>query len=119
MKFMVSMISDGSYMERATPEERKEIGAGMMQFMEQLRDAGVLLDPGAYLGPIADARTLRYGTDGEVVVTDGPFAETKEHVAGYMILECKDREEAVGWLEKMPVRGSSVELRPIREPAGG
>jgi hypothetical protein len=118
MRFMVSMISDGNYMEQATPEQRKEIGAEMMQFMEELRDAGVLLDPGAYLGPSADARTLRYGGDGEVVVTDGPFAESKEHVAGYMVLECKDLDEAVGWLRRMPVRGASVELRPIAERPG-
>ena len=115
MKFMVSMISDGSYMEQATPEQRKEIGAAMMQFMEELRDADVLVDPGAYLGPSADARTLRYGSDGEVVVTDGPFAESKEQLAGYMVLECADREDAVGWLRKMPVRGASVELRTIRD----
>ena len=118
MKFMVSMISDGSYIDRATPEERKEIGARMMGFMEELREAGVLHDPGAYLGPTADARTLRYGSDGEVVVTDGPFAETKEHVAGYMVLDCEDLDQAVGWLRRMPVRGSSVELRTIRDPAG-
>ena len=119
MKFMVSMISDGSYMEQATPERRKEIGAEMMRFMDELRDADVLVDPGAYLGPSADAKTLRYGSEGEVVVTDGPFAESKEQVAGYMVLECDDLDQAVGWLRRMPVRGASVELRPIRDPAGG
>jgi hypothetical protein len=115
MKFMVSMISDGSYMEQATPEQRKQIGTEMMRFMGELREAGALVDPGAYLGPIADARTLRYGSEGEAVVTDGPFAETKEHVAGYMILECDDLDQAVEWLRRMPVRGASVELRTIRE----
>ncbi|MGH2955485.1 MAG: YciI family protein [Solirubrobacterales bacterium] len=119
MKFMVSLITDGTYMEQATREQRKEMGGRMMEFMGELRDAGVLVDPGGALAPSADARTLRYGTDGEVVVTDGPFAESKEQMAGYMILECKDLDEALGWLRRMPVRRSSVELRPIRDPAGG
>lgn len=118
MKFMVSLITDGAYMEQATPEQRKELGAKMMELMGELRDAGVLLDPGGALAPSAAARTLRYGTDGKVVVTDGPFAESKEQTAGYMVLECEDLDEAVGWARKMPVRGSSVEVRPIAEAAG-
>jgi hypothetical protein len=115
MKFLVSMITDGTYMEQAPPEQMKALGAEMMQFMGELRDAGVLVDPGSALAPSASARTLRYGTDGEVVVTDGPFAESKEQTAGYMVLECEDLDEAVGWVKKMPVRGSSVELRPFVE----
>jgi len=114
-RFMVSLITDGTYMEQATPEERKEIGAGMMERMGELREAGVLVDPGGALAPSGTARTLRYGADGEVVVTDGPFAESKEQMAGYMVLECDDLEEAVSWVRKLPFRGGSVEVRPIAE----
>jgi hypothetical protein len=49
-----------------------------------------------------------------VVVTDGPFTETKEQMAGYMVLECADLDEAVDWMRKMPVRGA-VEVRPLAE----
>jgi hypothetical protein len=115
MRFMVSLITDGTYMEQATPEQRKDMGAEMMRRMGELRDAGVLLDPGGALAPSDAARTLRYGTDGEVVVTDGPFAESKEQMAGYMVLECDDLEEALGWVRKLPFRGGSVEVRPIAE----
>jgi hypothetical protein len=115
MKFMVSLITDGSYMEQATPERRKEIGAEMMSGMEQLRESGVLADPGSALGPSADAKTLRYGAEGEVVVTDGPFAESKEQTAGYMVLECKDLDEAVGWIRRLPFYGGAVEVRAIAE----
>lgn len=118
MKFMVALITDGTYMQQATPEERKEMGGKMMEFMGELRDAGVLADPGAALAPGDAARTLRYGADGQAVVTDGPFAESKEQMAGYMILECEDLDEAVGWIERLPVRGSSVEIRQIQEPPG-
>jgi hypothetical protein len=90
----------------------------MMEGMGELRDAGILLDPGGALAPGDTARTLRYGTDGNVVVTDGPFAESKEQMAGYMVLECDDLEEAVSWVRKLPFRGGSVEVRPIAERDG-
>jgi hypothetical protein len=116
MKFMVSLISDGTAMQESTPEERKAMGMKMMELMGELQEAGALADPGSALGPSSDAKTLRYGAEGKVVVTDGPFAETKEQLAGYMVLECADFEEAVGWAEKLPfASGSSVEVRPLAE----
>jgi hypothetical protein len=114
MKFMVSLITDGTMMDDATTEDRKEAGEKMMAFMGEIREAGVLADPGAALGPSAHARTLRRKS-GKLVITDGPFAESKEQTAGYMILECKDLDEAVGWAEKLPVRGGAIEVRPIAE----
>ena len=86
----------------------------MGRLMGELREAGVLLNTGA-LAPSATARTLRYGEKGKPVVTDGPFAESKEQIAGYMVLECKDLEVAIAWAEKLPVRRSSVEVRAISE----
>jgi hypothetical protein len=118
MKFMVSLITDGSGMEGMTPEQRKEAGERMMAFMTEIREAGVLADPGAALGPSSSARTLRRKS-GKVVVTDGPFAESKEQIAGYMILECADLDEAFGWAEKLPVGGGAIEVRPIAERPGG
>ena len=117
MRFLVSMVVDEASRQDATPEEMKEMGAKMMQFMGELRESGALLDPGAKLAPSATAKTLRYGEDGKQVVTDGPFAESKEQVAGYMVLECDDLEQAVGWVQKMPVSGGTIEVRPIAERA--
>jgi hypothetical protein len=116
MKYMVSLITDGTMMDDLTPEKRKESGRKMMEFMGEIQEAGVLADPGAALAPSASARTLRRKS-GKVVVTDGPFAESKEQIAGYMILECADLDEAFGWAEKLPVSGS-VEVRPIAERPG-
>ena len=62
-------------------------------------------------------RTLRYGKDGKAVVTDGPFAESKEQIAGYWILECKDLDEAVEWAQRSPVREGAIEVRAIVETA--
>jgi hypothetical protein len=115
MRFMVSLITDGTYMAQASPVEAKELGARMMEAMEELADAGVLEDPGSALGPSERAKTLRYGADGAVVVTDGPFAESKEQLAGYMVLDCADLDEAVSWARRLPFRGGSVEVRPIDE----
>jgi hypothetical protein len=115
MRFMVSMITDGTLMDEATPGQMQEMGERMGQFMGELQDAGALADHGARLAPSAAARTLRYGKEGKPVVTDGPFAESKEQIAGYMVLECKDLDEAVGWVEKMPVGGGAIEVRPIAE----
>jgi hypothetical protein len=118
MKFMVSLITDGTSMEGMTPEERQEAGERMMAFMTEIREAGVLADPGAALAPSGSARTLRRGKNGKVVVTDGPFAETKEQIAGYMVLECADLDEAFGWAERLPVSAGAIEVRPIADRPG-
>jgi hypothetical protein len=114
MQFMVTMNTDGSFMQEATPEQMHELGAEMGKFMGELADAGALVHTGR-LGPSTSARTLKYGDRGRPVVTDGPFAESKEQFAGYMVLECEDMDEAVGWIERMPVRRASVEVREIAE----
>src|SRR5262245_43694385 len=111
MNFMVTLITDGSAMAEMTPEERDEFARRMGEFMGEIRSADVLLHTDA-LAPVSDARTLRRKS-GKVVVTDGPFAETKEQIAGYMVLSCKDMDDAVGWIERMPVAGGAVEVRPL------
>jgi len=70
------------------------------------------------LQPTSTATTLRV-KDGQVLATDGPFAETKEQLAGYYILDCKDLDEAIYWGSKIPTlcggRKGSLEIRPIQE----
>ena len=70
------------------------------------------------LAPSTTATTVRV-EDGKVLVTDGPFAETKEQLAGYYILDCRDLDEAVEWAAKIPTscQGAPgfVEIRPLRE----
>jgi hypothetical protein len=111
MRFMVTLIRDETDAE--APEEMKERGARMMEFMGELQESGALKDSGGRLKPSDTARTLRYGKDGKQVVTDGPFAESKEQVAGYMVLECADLDEAFGWAERLPIGRGSIEVRPI------
>ena len=114
MKFMVSLVTDETSSDESTPEQMAEMAGKMGKFMGELRDSDALLHTDR-LAPSAGARTLRYGAEGKLVVTDGPFAESKEQIAGYMVLECTDLEEAVGWARRLPVRGGTIEVRPIAE----
>jgi hypothetical protein len=87
----------------------------MGTFNQQLVDAGILLG-GDGLHPTS--RGVRLDYDGsKATVTDGPFAETKEIVSGYWILQVKSFEEAVEWIKRAPMQaGDQVELRPIFGP---
>lgn len=93
-----------------------ELISEMGRFNDRLIAAGVLVD-GAGLHPTAKAKRVKY-SDAGVTVIDGPFAETKELVAGFSIWEVKDMDEAVAWAKRapnaMPGR-SEMEIRPFYE----
>jgi hypothetical protein len=66
------------------------------------------------LSPASNARSLRKQPDGKVLVTDGPYTETKEHIGGFWVLEAADLDEAIAWGQKAVVAcRASVEVRPI------
>jgi hypothetical protein len=114
MKFWVSLITDGTAMEGISPEEMSEFARRMGDYMAEVRDAGVLVNTGR-LGPASEARTVRPAAGGTLAVTDGPFAETKEQIGGYMVLECEGLEAAVDWVRRMPILGGSLEVRSITD----
>src|SRR5260370_41895295 len=101
----------------ATPEEMKQVADGHRAVMDETMRRGILhgADP---LEPTSTATTVRVD-NGKVIVTDGPFAETKEQLAGYYILDCANLDEALAWAAKIPTQcgGSTgrVEERPMRE----
>jgi len=83
---------------------------------DTMADAGVFLDSGQ-LQPVSSATTVRVRR-GETVLTDGPFAEIKEHVGGYVLLECSDLDEALKWVALLPgVQEGAAEVRPLMELA--
>ena len=85
-----------------------------MAFGDTLRASGHYHAAQA-LQPVHTATTLRV-RNGQLSVTDGPFAETKEQLAGFYLLEAKDLDEAVAWAARIPpARAGSVEVRPVRE----
>jgi hypothetical protein len=115
MRYMMLIYSQE--IETATPEERSVVAAAHRAVLDETHDRGILraADP---LEPSAMATTVRV-QEGGVVVTDGPFAETKEQLAGYYILECEDLDEALAWAAKIPTgcagAAGCVEVRPIRQ----
>jgi hypothetical protein len=108
------------YSTDPTPEEREERWTEMplwREVTESLRESGLLVSNGA-LRPVDTATTLRV-RDGEVELTDGPFAVTKEVLAGYYVLECADLDEALKQAARLPsARYGSVEVRPIVDLSG-
>jgi hypothetical protein len=119
MKFLVSLIDDGSWLKEASPEQVEKMISEMDDYITGLEREGVYVG-GDGLAPPSSAKTLRYGEDGEPVITDGPFAETKEQTAGYMILEGDSIEDVIDRVTKMPggrEGGGAVEIRPIVDTA--
>jgi hypothetical protein len=103
MKYLLFICADESV-------EVSPVEADAGAWVEQTR--GVRLD-GNRLRPVADATTVRV-RGGETLVTDGPFAETKEQIAGYDVLECADLDEAIEVASRHPVaRFGTVEVRPF------
>ncbi|HEV2634647.1 MAG TPA: YciI family protein [Actinocrinis sp.] len=114
MKFMLFVCVDRDSYDRETDEERTDPDKREpMPWVDELDAAGIRLD-GDELRPFYDATTVRV-RDGEVLLGDGPFAETKEVIAGYDIIECADLDEAVAIAARHPVSQFGViEVRPYR-----
>ena len=98
----------------ASPAERSEMDAQFADLMREISTSGELVS-GTPLAPPATTRTIRV-EDGVTVTTDGPFAESKEQMAGYFVLDCADMDRAVELATRFPdVRVGRVEVRPIME----
>jgi hypothetical protein len=106
------------YIEPPTTEPTAEENAQVMEaynaFTKDAADAGVMRG-GEALEDAKEARTVRV-RDGQTLVTDGPFAETKEEFGGFYVVEAPDFDEAIKWAAKIPgAKRGSIEVRPIWE----
>ena len=118
MQFMLLIYDDETIWERISDEERGKIMQEYFAFTNELRDEGkyVAGDP---LKPTATARSVRV-RDGELSTTDGPFAETKEQLGGYYIVDADSRDEALEWAAKIPsARLGTIEVREIQPVSAG
>jgi hypothetical protein len=114
MRFMMLMIPLGY--ETAPPDVQldPERVKSMMKYNQALKDAGVLLALDGLHPPSTGAR-VSFKT-GKPVVTDGPFAESKEVLGGYWIIDVKSREEAIAWAKQCPASGNEIiEIRQVQE----
>jgi hypothetical protein len=102
--------------EAMSPEEAAAARAEEMPRWNALfEELGPYIVEGKELEEPATAKTVRV-RDGETIVTDGPYAETKEQVGGFFVLDCEDLDQAIGLATKIPVvERASVELRPVIE----
>ncbi|MGH9451570.1 MAG: YciI family protein, partial [Terriglobia bacterium] len=117
MRYMLLVYTNEQARGSLSPEEWQKGLARARAVIDEASKRGVFggADP---LQPTSTATTVR-ANNGKVLITDGPFAETKEQLAGYFIFDCKDLDEALEWAAKIPAgcggAAGCVEVRPIRE----
>lgn len=116
MRFMMLMLPAGQ--SQATPDARPdaEAVAKMMPFNKALQQAGVLLALDGLHPPSAGVRVS--AVNGKVKTIDGPFAETREVVGGYWMIDVASRDEAIAWASRCPLAdGDTIEIRQVFEMA--
>ena len=112
MRFMVIVKGDKDSEAGMMPSEK--LLADMTTYNEELAKAGVML-AGEGLHPSSKGARVRFDGKNKTSVIDGPFAETKELVAGFWLWKCASLDEAIEWLKKAPFEGGEVEIRQVFE----
>jgi hypothetical protein len=111
MKYMLTIHTDPAGYADATPEDLDAELKGYASLSQELNEAGAFV---AGEGLQLDTATTVSVQNGERLVTDGPFAETREQLGGFYLLECKDLDEAISWAAKIPgARHGKIEVRPV------
>jgi len=113
MKYMLTLISEEGGWDDVTPEQMQAEMSRWEAFGKELEQAGAFI-AGEGLQESATATTVRLEGD-ERLVTDGPYAETKEQVGGFYLLECENLDEAIAWAKKVPLSGGGIEVRPVMD----
>lgn len=113
MEYLLLIHEDGELASTLTQEEQDAIYPDYGSFTEEMVEAGVMRG-GNPLQPVTTATTIRV-RDGSSVTTDGPFAETKEQLAGYYLIGCDNLDQAMAWAAKIPsAKFGAIEIRPIQ-----
>ncbi|WP_041841639.1 YciI family protein [Actinoplanes friuliensis] len=115
MKYLILIQSNERSLavwETLSEQQRFEFGRGHLQLSEEMAKAGVLVSSEG-LGDPSLARWVSV-RDGKTVASDGPFAEVKEHLAGFYLIDVESLDEAIGWAAKVPDAAyTEVEVRPV------
>jgi hypothetical protein len=112
MKYAFTIYGDESARESASPEQMQAVSQAYGELTQEMQEKGVMV-AGEGLYPTQTATTVRVRGD-ERNVTDGPFAETKEQLGGFYVLDVKNLDEAIDWASKIPgAQSGSVEIRPV------
>jgi hypothetical protein len=113
MKYLLTFIVDEDRTDWSAEETREGLER-WRAFDQEAVDAGAMIA----CEPVEESsttRTLRVGPGAEPVLTDGPFAESKEQLGGFCLLECENADEALEWARKVPMREGSIEIRPVMD----
>jgi hypothetical protein len=114
VRYLLLIYDDESVWANMTEQQTQEIMGAYFDYSEKVFGAGVA-KAGDALQPTSSATTVRV-RDGQTVATDGPFAETKEQLGGYYLIDVPDLDAAIEWAAKIPsARIGSIEVRPVLE----
>jgi hypothetical protein len=114
MRYLLLICTDENAIGAMSPEEGSAMLGEYAAWADEMGRRGAL-QGGERLRPTTDATTVQV-RDGQVLTADGPFAETKEQVGGYFVVDCKDLDEAIEIASKVPgARHGTIEVRPIWE----
>jgi hypothetical protein len=112
VKYLMLMYGAERVRENMPTEQMDRIYAAHRAYGQEMQKAGVIRG-GAELRPTATATTVRFAA-GRPTTLDGPFAETKEQLGGYYVIEVDNVDQAIAWAEKMPgMTDGAVEIRPL------
>ena len=112
MKYILLIYGNENAWSSTPPDQMSRIYAAHRAYGEEMTKAGVMKG-GSELKPVATATSVRFA-NGRPRTTDGPFAETKEQLAGFYLIEVNDLDQAIAWAEKMPgMTDGTVEVRPL------
>jgi len=114
MRYLLLIYTQEQAEVEASPAEQEAMMEAYFTFSKEVREAGLML-AGEALQPTATATTVRV-REGKTLTADGPFAETKEQLGGYYMLDCPNLDEAIEWAAKIPgAKYGSIEIRPLVE----
>jgi hypothetical protein len=114
MKFLCVVFVDETKMAALSRNEAQALDDASIAYDQALQKSGHLMAAQA-LKPARTAATIKVRQD-KVLITDGPFAETKEQVGGFLLIEARDRDEAIQLMSKVPVASyGTIEVRPVQE----
>ncbi|MGH2711185.1 MAG: YciI family protein [Actinomycetota bacterium] len=111
-KYLLSIYGDETELAKMAQDDLGQVMKEYWAFGDEVEAAGAFI-AGEALKPTPTATTVHTSQEGKSSTTDGPFAETKEQLGGFYLLECKDQAEAVKWAKKIPA--PTVEVREIQE----
>ena len=120
MKYLILIQSNERSLaawEKMTDEQQMDLGRGHMKLSQEMDEAGALVVSEG----LADPSLAKWVSvsDGKTIASDGPYAEVKEHLAGFYLIDCDGMDEAIAWAAKVPDAAvTQVEVRPILDMSG-